>query len=323
MRVFVAGAAGAVGKPLVRQLISRGHDVVGTIRNPAKADDLRAAGATPIVLDGLDAAAVGQAVARAEPEVIVHEMTALSAKPDMRHFDNWFAQTNRLRTEGTQNLLAAARAVGVRRLVAQSYTGWNNRRDVSRLVTEEDPFDPQPAKAQRETLTAINALEDAVLHAPLEGVVLRYGNLYGPGASESMVDLLKRRQMPIIGDGSGSWSWIHAEDAAVATAIAIERGEPGVYNIVDDEPAPVAEFLPYLASVVGAPAPLRVPAWLARLLAGDVVVQWMTESRGASNARAKRVLGWQPSWSTWRDGFRHGLSSTVAESSVRATAASV
>jgi 2-alkyl-3-oxoalkanoate reductase len=308
MRVFVAGAAGAVGKPLVQQLVGRGHEVTGTITNPGKSDSLRAAGATPIVVDGLDAAAIGEAIARSAPDVIVHEMTALSGKPDLRHFDRWFALTNRLRTEGTQNLLAAASAVGVRRFVAQSYTGWNNRRDGSRLVTEDEPFDPAPAKEQRASLDAIVALEHAILNAPLEGMVLRYGNLYGPGASESVVELLRQRKLPLIGAGAGVWSWTHVGDAAAATALAVDHGRPGIYNIVDDEPAAVAEFLPYLAAAIGAPTPMRVPVWLARLLAGDVVVRWMTESRGASNAKAKSGLGWQPSWSSWRDGFRRGLS---------------
>jgi nucleoside-diphosphate-sugar epimerase len=312
MRVFVAGAAGAVGKPLVRQLVDRGHEVIGTITNPGKANSLRAAGATPIVLDGLDAPAVGEAIAGSAPDVIVHEMTALSARSDLRHFDRWFALTNRLRTEGTQNLLAAARAIGVRRFEAQSYTGWNNRRDASRLVTEDEPFDPESAKGQRESLDAIEALEHAILNAPLEGVVLRYGNLYGPGASESVVELLRQRKLPVVGGGTGVWSWTHVEDAAAATALAVERGQPGIYNIVDDEPAAVAEFLPYLAAAVGAPTPMRVPALLARLLAGDVVVRWMTESRGASNAKAKSSLGWQPSWSSWREGFRRGLSSQTS-----------
>jgi nucleoside-diphosphate-sugar epimerase len=307
MRVFVAGAAGAVGKPLVRELISRGHEVTATTRDPEKSEEIRALGATPTLLDGLDAAAVGQAVARAEPDVIVHEMTALATTPDMRHFDRWFALTNRLRTVGARNLVSAARATGASRVVAQSYTGWNNRRDLSLPVTEEDPFDAHPAREQRESLAAIETLEQTVLDAPLDGAVMRYGNLYGPGASESFVDLLRRRRLPIIGDGSGIWSWIHVDDAASATALAIEGRSRGVYNVVDDEPASVREFLPYLAEAVGAKPPLRIPVWLARLLAGDVIVGWMTEGSGTSNAKAKRELGWQPTWATWRDGFRQGL----------------
>ena len=313
MRVFVAGAAGAVGKPLVRQLVARGHQVFASTRHPDRAGDLRALGATAVQFDGLDRTAVRQAIEHAEPEVIVHEMTALSAAPDLRHFDTWFALTNRLRTEGTANLLEAAQATGVRRLVAQSYTGWNNRRDVDRPVTEDDPFDAHPAQQQRQSLAAIHALEAAVLAAPMAGLVLRYGNLYGPGASDSTVDLLRQRKLPVIGDGAGIWSWLHVDDAAAATALAVERGAPGVYNIVDDEPAAVAEFLPYLASAVGARRPFRVPVWLARVLAGDVVVGWMTKSRGASNAKAKRELGWQPRWPTWRDGFRRGLGTSGSD----------
>jgi 2-alkyl-3-oxoalkanoate reductase len=306
MRVFVAGAAGAVGTPLVRELVSRGHAVTGTTRSVDGSATLRELGAEAVAVDGLDATAVAQAVARAAPDVIVHEMTALSAKPDLRHFDRWFARTNDLRTQGTHNLLAAARASGVGRFVAQSYTGWNNRRDATRPVREDEPFDPDPAPEQRATLAAIQSLEDAVLSAPLEGVVLRYGNLYGPGSSEGFVDLLRQRKMPIIGEGSGVWSWIHNHDAATATAIAVERGS-GVFNVVDDEPAAVSEFLPYLARAVGAKPPLHVPEWLGRLLAGEVVVRWMTEARGASNAKAKSQLEWTPRFATWRDGFQRGL----------------
>jgi len=312
MRVFVAGAAGVVGKPLVRQLVAQGHQVFASTRDPDRAGFLRSLGASTVQFDGLDRAAVRQAIERAEPEVIVHEMTALSAAPDLRHFDRWFAMTNRLRTKGATNLLEAARATGVSRFVAQSYTGWNNRRDVDRPVTEDEPFDPEPAQQQRQSLAAIQALEAVALSAPLDGLVLRYGNLYGPGASESMVRLLRQRKLPVIGDGSGIWSWIHVEDAAGATALAVERGAPGVYNVVDDEPAAVAEFLPYLADAVGAKQPFRLPVWLARVLAGDVVVGWMTKSRGASNAKAKRELGWQPTWPSWRDGFRRGLGISVS-----------
>jgi nucleoside-diphosphate-sugar epimerase len=264
-------------------------------------------GATAVVVDALDAAAVGEAVANAEPEAIVHQLTALSGANDLRHFDRWFATTNRLRTEGTSNLLAAARGTGVRRFVAQSYTGWNNARTGGFVKTEEDPFDPSPLPAQSGSLAAIRFLERSMLAAPLEAFVLRYGNLYGPGASDAFGPLLHKRMLPIIGGGHGVWSWTHVEDAASATVAALERGAPGIYNIVDDEPAEVAEWLPYLASSVGAKPPLRIPAWLGRLLAGDVAVRWMTQGRGASNARARRELGWQPTWPTWREGFRRGL----------------
>jgi nucleoside-diphosphate-sugar epimerase len=311
MRVFVAGAGGAVGKRLVPRLVARGHQVTGTARNPDTMEELRALGAEPVVVDGLDAASVGEAVARAEPDAIIHQMTALSGPPDFKHFDRWFGTTNRLRTTGTVHLLAAAKATDVKRFVAQSYTGWNNSRDGGLIKTEEDPLDPHPAKEQTETLAAIRFVEQAVLAAPLEGIALRYGNLYGPGASEALVELLRGRKLPIIGSGAGIWSCTHIDDAAAAAVAALERGAPGIYNIVDDDPAPVAEFLPYIAEAVGAKPPLRVPAWLGRVLAGDVAVQMMTEARGASNAKAKRELGWQPIWPTWRDGFRHGLSAPI------------
>jgi 2-alkyl-3-oxoalkanoate reductase len=307
MRVFVAGAAGAIGTRLVPQLVARGHQVTASTRSGDKVDRLRALGAEPVVVDGLDAAAVGKAVTLAEPDAIVHQMTALAGKPNVRKFDQWFAVTNKLRTTGTEHLLAAARAAGVGRFVAQSYTGWSNIREGGPVKTENDPFDPHPAKAQGETLAGLKFLERAVPEAPLEGIVLRYGNFYGPGASESLVELVRKRQLPIIGDGAGVWSWIHLDDAAAATVAAVERGVRGVYNVVDDEPAPVSVWLPYLAEVVGAKRPLRVPAWLGRLAAGEVAVQWMTQGRGSSNAKAKRELDWRPIWTTWRDGFRDGL----------------
>lgn len=315
MRVFVAGATGALGRWLLPRLVAGGHEVTATTRSPGKAEGLRALGAAPVVVDGLDAAAVGQAVAEARPDAIVHQMTALAGTPNLRRFDSWFATTNRLRTEGTQHLLAAAQASGVRRFVAQSYTGWNNARTggpSGRAATEDEPLDPHPAAAQRESLAAISALERAVLGAPLEGIVLRYGNFYGPGASESQVELVRARKFPIIGSGAGVWSWIHLDDAASATVAALEGGAPGVFHVVDDEPAPVSEWLPHLARVVGAKPPLRVPAWLGRLAAGEVAVRWMTEGRGASNEKARRTLGWRPGWSSWRDGFRDGLPGATA-----------
>jgi nucleoside-diphosphate-sugar epimerase len=248
--------------------------------------------------------AVGDAVARAEPQAIVHQLTALSEKPNLRHFDRWFSTTNELRTRGTEYLLAAAQGADVSCLVAQSYTGWTNARTGGPIKGEDDPFDTQPLKEQSETLAAIRFLERAVTEAPLEGIVLRYGNFYGSGDLDSMIEVIRKRQLPIIGDGAGVWSWIHLEDAAAATVAALERGNQGIYNITDDEPAPVTEWLPFLADVVGAKPPLRVPVWLARILAGRVAVQWMTEGRGASNAKAKRELNWRPAWRTWREGFR-------------------
>lgn len=308
MHVFVAGATGAIGKRLVPQLIARGHDVTATTRRPDQAGQLEALGARPAIVDGLDGAAVGQAVAHAEPDAIIHQMTALSGKPDMRRFDRWFAATNQLRTMGTAHLLTAAQAVGVDRVVTQSYTGWSNDRTGGPIKTENDPLDRHPANAQRETLEAIRYLERAVLNAPLVGMVLRYGNFYGPGASETTIDLIRKRRFPIIGDGAGVWSWIHLDDAAAAAVAAVEGGASGIYNIVDDEPAAVSQWLPYLADVLGAKPPLRIPTWLGRIAAGEVVTQWTTEARGSANDKAKDALDWQPRWRSWRQGFRDGLS---------------
>jgi nucleoside-diphosphate-sugar epimerase len=311
MRVFVAGAGGAVGRRLIPMLVARGHDVTGTTSNAANIETIRALGAEPVVVDGLEAVAVGEAVARAEPDAIIHEMTALSGTPDFKHFDRWFALTNRLRTEGTEHLLAAAKASGVKRFVAQSFTGWSNSREGSWIKTEDDPLDPQPVKEQRETLAAIRILERAVLEAPLEGIVVRYGGLYGPGSSETLADILRKRMFPIIGDGAGMVSSTHIDDAAGGTLAALECGRRGIHNIVDDEPAPARVFIPAIAQAVGAPKPLRIPAWLGRLFAGDVAVTMMTEGRGSSNAKAKRELGWQPIWPSWRDGFARGLDTPV------------
>ena len=276
MRVFLAGATGAIGRRLVPQLVAAGHDVSATTTSPAKVELLRALGATPVVVDGLDAAAVGEAVARARPDAIVHQMTALSGAPDLRRFDRTFAKTNELRTKGTENLLAAARAADVERFVVQSYAGWPSAPTRGALVTEDDPLDPHPAANQRRTHEAIRFLEAAVTGAALDGIVLRYGSFYGPGASDEMVDLVRRRRVPIVGDGGGVWSWIHLDDAASATVAALERGRPGVYNVVDDEPAPVREWLPAFAAAVGAKPPRRVPAWLARPVAGAGVVRLMS-----------------------------------------------
>jgi nucleoside-diphosphate-sugar epimerase len=309
MRVFVAGAAGAIGRRLVPKLVAAGHHVTATTRSESKFDLLWNLGAEPVVLDGLDAAAVGEAVAHAEPDAIVHQMTALAATSSLRRFDATFAVTNQLRTVGTDNLLAAAQAAGVRRFVAQSYTGWTNERTGGPVKSEDDPFDPNPLKAQRRTLAAIRQLERAVTDAPLEGVVLRYGTFYGPGGEE-LIELVRKRRLPIVGDGGGVWSMIHLDDAASASVAALERGG-GIYNVVDDEPASAAAVLTTLAQIVGAKPPRHVPVWLARLLAGDVAVSFMTQIRGSSNAKAKRDLGWTPTWTTWRDGFRYGLDNSL------------
>jgi nucleoside-diphosphate-sugar epimerase len=316
MRVFVAGATGAIGCRLVPQLLAHGHQVVATTRSADKAESLRALGAVPVIVDGLDGAAVGEAVARAEPDAIVHQMTSLAGSADLRRFDRWFAGTNALRTLGTQHLLAAARATGVRRFVAQSYTGWTNVREGGPVKTEADPLDRHPAKAQTQTMAAIQFLEEAVLAAPVDGLVLRYGNFYGPGSSESLIELVRGRKMPIVGDGAGVWSWCHLDDAAGATVAALEGGLRGIYNVTDDEPARVADWLPYLAELVGAKPPLHVPVWAARIAAGEVATRWMSEGRGSSSAKLRAALAWRPTWTTWRDGFR-----ALVEASARAKAA--
>jgi nucleoside-diphosphate-sugar epimerase len=320
MRVFVAGAGGAIGRPLIAQLVERGHEVVATTRKREKLPALRDFGAEAVVMDGLDAGSVGEAVARAEPEVIVHQMTALAGATDLKHFDDSFAVTNELRTRGTEHLLAAAVAVGVRRFVAQGYTGWTNAREGGAVKTEEDPLDPEPPRAMRRTLDALRQQEELLARAPLETVVLRYGSFYGPGASDELVELVRKRKLPLVGDGSGVWSWIHIDDAAAATVAAIETSVTGVFHVVDDEPARVSEWLPYLAEVLGAKPPRRVPVWLARLVAGETVVSMMTQIRGSSNAKAKRELAWQPRWASWRQGFRDGLRTPGPSSGTRSSA---
>ena len=309
MRVFVAGAAGAIGQRLVPQLVAAGHVVVATTRSRAKIDALRALGAEAVVLDGLDGVAVGEAVSRAEPDVIVHQMTSLAGMGvNLRKFDSYFATTNELRTAGTDHLLAAAAAWKVDRFVAQSFTGWPNNRTGGRVKTEQDPLDAAPPVAQRQTLSAINYLERAVTQAPPHSIVLRYGSLYGPGASENFAAMVRARTFPLVGGGTGVWSFAHVDDAASATVAAIQHGDAGVYNVVDDEPAEVSVWLPYVARVLGAPEPRHLPFWLASLAAGEVAVSMMTQIRGSANDAAKRDLHWQPRWASWRDGFRYGLS---------------
>jgi len=307
MRVLVAGATGVVGRQLVPQLIAAGHQVSATTRSPEKTGSLRAAGADPYVVDGLDGAAVGEVVARAKPDVIVHEMTAIPADLNFRKFREAFATTNKLRTAGVDHLLAAAQAAGVQRFIAQSFAGFPNMRAGGPVKTEEDPPDPNPPAGMREGFAALGYLERVVTSAPLAGIALRYGGLYGPGASDVMVRMVRRRQVPIIGSGAGVWSFLHVADAAAATAAAVTHGAPGIYNITDDEPATVTEWLPVLARCAGAKPPLRLPGWLGRIAAGDAAVTVMTQARGSSNAKAKRELGWTPIWPTWRDGFARGL----------------
>jgi 2-alkyl-3-oxoalkanoate reductase len=303
MRVFVAGATGVIGQFLVPDLIIAGHEVTGSTRSSAKAATLKAQGAAPVVVDGLDREAVLKAVTAAQPEVIIHQMTALTSLRSLRNLDKQFAATNELRSNGTDYLLEAAQQAGARRFIAQSFIGWNNTRSGSQVKTEDDPLDPHPLAGTTKSLAAIRHLEQAVSTAVPEGLVLRYGTLYGHGASDLFLEAVRKRQMPVVGGGTGIWSFTEVTDAAAATVAAVTRGAPGIYNVVDDDPAPVSQWLPYLASSLGAKPPMRAPAWLGRLLGGDLVAAWMTEGRGASNAKAKRELGWTPAYPSWRDGF--------------------
>ena len=309
MRILVAGATGALGKQLVPRLVERGHEVTGMTRSPGKIDMLRAVGATPAVADALDPDAVARVVAEAQPDAIIHQLTALSKIGMMRNADRAFAQTNRLRIEGTDHLLAAGRAVGVQRFIAQSFAGWPARRTGGPVKTEDDPFDTDPPATVRETLSAIRHVEEAVVGADWTvGIALRYGGFYGPGTSMDLaggehVDLIRKRRMPIVGNGGGVWSFIHIADAAEATIAALTHGERGVYNIVDDEPAPVREWLPEMASELGAKPPRHVPRFVGRLLAGEAMAVMMTDIRGASNAKARAMLDWTPAHSSWRGAF--------------------
>jgi nucleoside-diphosphate-sugar epimerase len=304
LRIFIAGASGTLGRRLVPRLVARGHHVTGTTRS--RADELRALGAEPVIVDPLDAEELRAAVVAAEPDVVVHQLTALSGLGMTRNFDKAFAVTNRLRTEGTDNLIAAAREAGARRLVWQSYAGWPYAREGSLVKTEDDPLDPEPPADARESLAAIRHLEEAVMSSGLEGVVLRYGGFYGAGTSIDKggehSELVRKRRFPIGGTGEGVWSFVHIDDAAAATVAAIEGRSTGIYNVVDDEPVSAAEWLPELASQLGAPAPRRMPGWLVRLAAGPQAYSLMTRTRGASNGKAARDLGWRPAHS-WRQGF--------------------
>jgi len=307
MKVLVAGATGAIGKQLVPRLVEAGHEVHGMTSSGSKQAMLHELGAMPVVADALDPDQVAEAVGRARPDVIVHQLTAIPATLDLRHFDRDFALTSRLRTEGTDHLLSAGQAVGVRRFVAQSHI-LSYARTGGSVKSEEDPFDRSPAREMRDTLAAIRHLEEVVLGARwTEGIVLRYGHFYGPGTSlapgAEQVELVRRRKFPLVGDGGGVWSFVHVADAAEATVAAVERGNRGVYNIVDDDPVPVAKWLPALAEELGAKKPVRVPRFVGRLFAGEAGVVMMTELRGASNAKAKRELAWRPAHPTWRRGF--------------------
>ena len=308
MRVFVTGATGALGRHLVPGLVAAGHEVTATTRAPGKAAQLREAGAEPVVVDGLDREAVIAAVRAASPEVIVHEMTALAGLSNLRNPDKAFAATNELRTRGTDNLLAAAAAAGTRRVIAQSYAGAGPDKRLGPLKTEADPPDLRSIRSAVQGPAAIAYVDKTVPAEAPEGIVLRYGGFYGPGASDFLLDMLRKRRVPVIGGGTGVWSFIEITDAAAATITAVEGGAPGIYNVVDDDPAPVSEWLPYLAQVAGAKPPLRMPAWLGRLLAGEFIVAQMTTSRGYSNEKARKELGWEPRYASWREGFRAWVS---------------
>jgi nucleoside-diphosphate-sugar epimerase len=314
MNVFVAGATGAIGKQLLPMLVEDGHEVTGMTRTAAKAEAIRAMGAEPAVADALDPESVAQVVAQAEPDAVIHELTTIDTSALGRSIDKMFAQTNRLRTAGTDHLLTAAKAAGARRFIVQSFAGWPSERVGGPIKTEEDPLQEHPPKTVSESLAAIKYLERTVTGASgIEGLALRYGGFYGPGTSIAVnpdgaqVEMIRKRRVPVIGDGAGIWSMVHIRDAAAATAAALDRGEPGLYNIVDDDPARVSEILPELAKVVGAGPPRHFPRWVGRLLAGEANTIMMTEVRGASNAKAKRELGWELRYPSWRQGFREGL----------------
>ncbi|MFI6825683.1 NAD-dependent epimerase/dehydratase family protein [Kribbella sp. NPDC050241] len=312
MKVLVAGATGGLGRSLVPQLVAAGHEVVGMIRSESKAASIKALGANVVLADGLDAAAVKAAVDTVRPEVVVHQMTALKSGINFKKFDQSFAMTNRLRIEGTDNLLSASQAAGVRRFVVQSYAGWNLQQGGSATKTEADPLNPNPVAAQRQTMAGIKHLESVVTNADgIEGIALRYGAFYGPtgdiGKGGSMVEMIRKRQLPLIGDGAGVWSFIHYDDAADATVKAVESDATGIYQIADDDPAQAAVWLPEFARILGVKGPRHVPVWLGRLAAGEVGVAAFTTMRGADNSLAKATFDWQPGYASWREGFRKGL----------------
>ena len=300
MRVFVVGASGAIGGRLVPQLIDRGHEVIGTSRSPGNAERVRALGAEPVALDLLDPRAVRKTVLETRPDAIVHQATALADVRFSKHLDRSFAQTNRLRTEGTDALLVAAREAAVRRFVAQSFASLRYAREGGPVKTEDDPLDPTPIPAMRETDAAMRYLDQAV--TDVGGIALRYGSFYG-APNDALLEPVRKRQFPIVGNGGGVTSFIHLDDAAAATVLAVEHDGAGIFNIVDDEPAPVREWLSVLANVLGAKPPRHFPRWLARLFAGEALVMMGTESRGASNAKAKRELGWTLCYPSWPPGF--------------------
>ena len=314
MRVFLVGASGAIGTRLVPQLIEHGHEVVGTVRSPGNAERVRALGAEPVVLDLLDRRAVRKAVLEAQPEAIVHEATALADATWGRNFDNVFAGTNALRTNGTDALLAAAREAGVRRFVAQSFASYRYVREGGPVKTEDDPLDPTPPANAGQSWAAMADLDRTVTEAG--GIILRYGVFYGAD-NDGLIEPVRKRQYPLVGDGGGITSWIHLDDAAAATVLALEQDGPAIYNVVDDEPAPVREWLPVFVQALGAKPPRHVPTWLARLFAGEAAVVMSTEARGASNAKAKRELGWTLRYPSWRQGFPEVYARSAAPAAPR------
>jgi nucleoside-diphosphate-sugar epimerase len=312
MRIFVAGSTGAVGKLLVPHLVENGHEVVALVRAPQKAKAIEAVGAKIAIADALNKEELTAAITRAGPEVIIHQLTALAGVGNFKKLDDEFTLTNRFRTEVTDTMLAAGRLAGTRRFIAQSFCGWPFAREGGPVKTEEDPLDSNPPASFSKTLAAIRYLEDTVQRTTdLQALALRYGIFYGPGTGIAkdglIVELVRKRRLPIVGDGAGVWSFIHIRDAVRATVAAVSRGDPGIYNVVDDEPAPVSTWLPALAEAVGAKPPHKLPAWLGKLAIGSGGVSMMTTIRGGSNAKAKRELGWQPIYPSWRLGFISGL----------------
>jgi len=312
MRIFLAGATGAIGRRLVPLLVEGGHSVVGTTRDPRRARNIAGLGGQPAVVDCLDSKAVMQAVLAAKPDVVVHQLTALAAMKNLKRFDDEFEETNRLRTEGTKHLIDAAHASGARLFIAQSYAGWPSGKRGTGLTTEADPLDANPVKTMRKTLDAIRKLETAVTSlSGLTGIILRYSSLYGPGTSLApggdFLEAIRARKLPVIGGGTAIWSFTHVDDAASAAVLAIEHAHAGIFNIVDDEPSEVSVWLPELARQLGAKAPFQIPKWLGRLAVGEAGVFMMTDSCGSSNAKAKSILKWTPLYPNWREGFRMGM----------------
>ena len=312
MRILLAGASGAIGRTLTPMLVAAGHEVFGAFRNPANAEKVQALGATPVVLDALDADAVQRTVAEIRPDTVIHQLTAIPADLDLKHIDRDFQQTNLLRTEGTRNLASAAVKAGVQRFIAQSYAGWPYARTGIRLKTEEDLLDSNPPPRLKAMLDAIETLEHTVTREQgFTGIVLRYGPFYGPGSNlasdGAMVEQVRAHKVPIVGQGTGVWSFLHLDDAASATVAALTHAQRGIYNIVDDDPAPVVDWLPYLAECVGAKPPAHVPAFVASMMIGEHAVAMMNDMRGVSNEKARRELQWTPKWSSWRQGFREAL----------------